>query len=156
MRNRTKVALVAGLSALALVGIGTGAAFAATSGPAAPTTTASSTPASPSTPSTTKAHKGKSLLARAEHGELTLKNKVIDVQRGQVTSVSATSVTVKSADGFTATYVVNSGTKVHKDKQASAITNVANGDRIRIRATKNGNTDTATRIGDAGPAPAGH
>lgn len=156
MLKRTKVALVAGMSALGL--IGTGAAFAAASSPAAPSP--APTAPSPTAPSTAKAHQHRALLDRVEHGEVTLStkqgDKVVDLQRGTVTAVSATSVTVRSTDGFTATYTVGSGTKVRKDKAASTIGNVADGDRVRVVATKTGNTDTATRIGDAGPAPAGH
>jgi len=52
------------------------------------------------------------LWSRVEHGEVTIKGKddkpvVVDIQRGQVTAVSPTSISLKSEDGFTATYTVN-------------------------------------------------
>ncbi len=78
---------------------------------------------------------------------------VVDLQRGQVTAVSPTSITVKSADGFTGTYVVDSTTKVSKTGQQSAIGNVANGDNVVIDAIHSGNTDTAKHIGDHGTKP---
>ena len=46
-------------------------------------------------------------------------DKVLDTQRGVVTSVNAGSVTVKSKDGFSATYTLNPATKVHKGKQTA-------------------------------------
>ena len=58
-------------------------------------------------------------MARALHGEVTLageKHRVIVFQRGPVDKISDTSLTVKSNDGFTATYVLNADTKVRKKK----------------------------------------
>ena len=54
----------------------------------------------------------------ALHGELTMPQadgtgtEVILVQRGTVTAVSSTSLSVKSTDGFTSTYTVSSTTRV--------------------------------------------
>jgi hypothetical protein len=165
MMKRTKVALVAGTAALALAGIGGGVAFATGSGSAAPspqiTTAASVTSgAAPSATASSaakpKAKRFRNVLARTEHGEVTLRSKtgdkVFDLQRGVVTTVSSTSVTVKSKDGFTATYAVGSGAKVRKQKQASAIADVHTGDRVGVLALRSGSTDTLRRLRDAGPA----
>lgn len=147
--------MIAGAAVVALIGIGGGVAFAASgSGSSTPATlTAATAPAG--TPATGPArHKHRGLLDRAEHGSVTVKTKtgteVIDVQRGTVTAVSPTSITVKSPDGFTATYVVDSSTKVRKTGQQSAIGSVANGDNVGIAAVHGGSTDTAKRIGDHG------
>ncbi|MEO6998395.1 MAG: hypothetical protein ABI112_09960 [Terracoccus sp.] len=55
-------------------------------------------------------------LARALHATWVTKNKkgVVTHQaiRGEVTAASATSITVKAADGFSQTYAVGAGTKV--------------------------------------------
>lgn len=154
--------MIAGAAVVALVGIGGGVAFATSgTGSSTPTTlTAATTPTSgASAPAGGAAkHKHGGLLARVEHGSVTVKTKtgteVIDLQRGTVTAVSPTSITVKSADGFTATYVVDSSTKVRKTGQQSAIGNVANGDNVAIAAVHSanstGSTDTAKRIGDHG------
>ena len=75
----------------------------------------------------------------------------MDTQRGVVTAVDAGSVTVKSTDGFTATYTLDPSTKVHKGKQTANTTDIATNDVVRVLANKTGTTDTATRIGDAGP-----
>jgi hypothetical protein len=164
MMKRTKVALVAGTAALALAGIGGGVAFATgDSGSAIPATAvATAASVSPSAAPTSgtaatgkaKAKRLRTLLARTEHGEVTVRTKkgdqVIDVQRGQVTAASTTSVTVKSKDGFTTTYAVTSGSKVRKQKKASAIGDVHTGDRVVVVALHSGNAHTVRRLADAG------
>jgi Domain of unknown function (DUF5666) len=80
----------------------------------------------------------------------------IDEQSGKVTAVSATSLTVKSTDGFTATYVIDSSTKVGKKGAAAKISAVAVGDTVRVEGTKSAGTVTADRVMDGVPTrPAG-
>ena len=62
------------------------------------------------------------------------------------------SVTVKSPDGVSATYTFTPTTKVHKGKQTATTAQITTNDRVRVLANKTGATNTATRIGDAGPA----
>ncbi len=81
-------------------------------------------------------------------------DKTLGTQRGVVTAVNAGSVTVKSTDGFTATYTLNPTTKVHKGKQTATTAQLSTNDRVRVLATKTGTT--ATHIGDAGPANPPH
>lgn len=94
------------------------------------------------------------LLARVVHGEATVNTdhgyQVVDIQRGIVGSSKSGQLTVRSADGFTATYVVNNSTKISKKRKTSDISQVAANDRVTILATKTGSTRTATRIGDTG------
>jgi hypothetical protein len=102
-------------------------------------------------------HRAKNLLGRIEHGEFTVRAKqrdvVLDVQRGQVTMVSPSSVTVDSVDGYTATYVVDTTTKVRKNKASATIGDVQTGDWVSVLASKSdGATSTARRIVDAGAA----
>ncbi len=89
------------------------------------------------------------------HGEETVQQgttvKTIDQQSGTVTAVSSTSITVKSTDGFVATYVVNSSTAVGKSGSKSTIAAVKVGDTVRIEGDKVGSTVTATRIMDGKP-----
>ncbi|HEX4700993.1 MAG TPA: hypothetical protein VH352_02590 [Pseudonocardiaceae bacterium] len=160
--KRTKITLVTATAVLAMAG--GGIAFAAGSGGSAmPTTTPTATgPAAGApaagTPAAHGKHKARGLVGRVEHGEFTVHTKtgdqVVDVQRGQVTAVSATSVTVKSQDGFTATYAVGGDSKIRVKKQTAAISGVHTGDRVFVAALKNGGTDTVRGIADAGPAPA--
>ncbi|HET7014561.1 MAG TPA: hypothetical protein VFI65_11655 [Streptosporangiaceae bacterium] len=70
----------------------------------------------------------------------------VDVQRGKVTAVSSTSLTVKSTDGFTATYAVSSSTIV--DAQRDGIGSVKSGNQVYVSATVSGSRATATSIFD--------
>ena len=70
----------------------------------------------------------------------------VDVQDGQVTAVSATSMTVKSSDGFTKTYVVTSSTTV--DAQRDGIGSVKAGNQASVFATVSGSTVTAASVAD--------
>jgi Cu/Ag efflux protein CusF len=144
MTPRTRTALITGAAVVALVVSG-GVAYAVSSTPTSATTTASASPA----PAKTKHHR--QLLGHVAHGEVTLNgkdHKVVDVQRGDVQAVSATSISVKSDDGFTATYAVTSDTKIRKGGKQSAISDVHTGDKVAIVATKANGASTATRIGE--------
>ena len=85
------------------------------------------------------------------HGQFTAPKsgggyQTLDVQNGTVTAVSSGSVTVKSADGFTARYTVTGNTVV--DAQAAGIGSVKKGDTIFVTATVSGSTATAASIFD--------
>jgi hypothetical protein len=155
MMKRTKGALIAGTAALAMAGVGGGIAFAANSTPTTTAPTTSAAPA-PATSGPAGQHRARGLASRVEHGQLTVRTKtgdqVLDIQHGQVTSISATSVTVRSKDGFTATYVVGGTSKVRVQQKASTIANVHTGDQVAVTAVHSGSTDTIRRIADAGPA----
>jgi hypothetical protein len=94
-------------------------------------------------------HAGRRFLGnRVEHGELTIKGRdgkpvVVDVQRGQVTAVSATSITLKSEDGFTASYTVGPDTRVRVGGARKAIGDVKVGANAGLTAKKEGGTATA-------------
>ena len=68
------------------------------------------------------------------------------MQRGSVTAVSTSSITVKSADGFTKTYQVTSSTLV--DAQRDGIGSVKDGHQVLVLAKVSGSTATATSIQD--------
>jgi hypothetical protein len=72
-----------------------------------------------------------------------------DAIRGQVTAVSATSISVMSADNVTETYVLNSGTKVHTraEKTAASISDIKSGDPVWVAGTGT-TTLTASRVVD--------
>ena len=151
MKTSTTI-LTAGLATAALAGtVGVGIAAAD------PTPAPSSSPSASASPTATKpagARKHRPLVGRALHGEVTLagkKHRVVDFQRGVVQQVSGTSITVRSADGFTKSYTVGPKTKVRVDKQAGSIAGVQTKDRVRVVATKKGSTVTASRIADRGP-----
>ncbi|MFL6072888.1 MAG: hypothetical protein ACJ73S_05765 [Mycobacteriales bacterium] len=144
MSTRRVVAWTAA-GALAVVLTG-GVAYAAVD----PTGSSSPTPKSSDS---AKAGKHHPRLGRGIHGEFTVKRKdnqfaTLDAQRGAVTAVDGGSLTVKSADGYTHRYVVNSDTRVRKDGQKSDIGSVKVGDTVGVLATKSGNTDTAKLVRD--------
>jgi hypothetical protein len=61
-------------------------------------------------------------------------------QTGMVTAISATSITVRSEDGYSQTYVIPNA--------AGAGTPLAVDDHVVVRATRNGQTATVTNIGN--------
>jgi len=70
----------------------------------------------------------------------------VDTQDGTVTGVSSTSITVKSVDGFTQSYVVDATTLV--DAQRDGIGSVKTGDEVSVVATVSDSTRSAIRIED--------
>jgi hypothetical protein len=85
------------------------------------------------------------------HGSFVVKNPSGDgyvtvlMQRGVVTAVSSTSITVKSEDGYSKTYAVDADTKVNRD---GAIADIKADADVVVMATESGSTATATRIAD--------
>jgi hypothetical protein len=70
----------------------------------------------------------------------------IAFQNGKVTAVSGTSITLRSADGYTHSYRVTSSTFVNA--QRDGIGPVKTGSQVIVTATVSGSTATATRIID--------
>ena len=151
MNKVTKI-IVAGVSSAALAGgIGAGLAYADPTPTPSPSPTTSASPsASPTTKANPKERKErKGLMAKALHGEVTLagkKHRVVVFQRGPVDKISDTSITVKSKDGFTASYALTPETKVRKKKADLPLSDLKVGDRVRVVATKDGSAVTANRI----------
>ncbi|MEV6271633.1 hypothetical protein AB0L64_31015 [Kribbella sp. NPDC051936] len=90
------------------------------------------------------------------HGEFVVQKdgggyQTVGTQSGSVTAVSNTTITVKSADGYTRTYVVNADTKVNRDGK---IADIKTGESVRIRAVVSGDTATASSIDDGSNRPA--
>jgi hypothetical protein len=87
----------------------------------------------------------------AVHGEFVVPKsgggyQTMDTQRGSVTAVSSSSITVKSGDGFTKTYTVTSDTMV--DAKRDGIGSIKVGDQVFVMATVSGSTATAANIAD--------
>lgn len=157
MKTRTKI-ITAGLAALAVTGgVGATIASADTPTPAPSTSPSPDTTADAQRPGAAKGgdqRKHRTLQARALHGEVTLggkdKQRVLDFQRGTVSEVSATSITITSVDGYAATYVVDAKTKVRKDKELTSIADVEKADRVRVLARQDGDKLTAKVIRNRG------
>jgi hypothetical protein len=87
---------------------------------------------------------GLGALGSVQHGEFTVAGAngqatVMTLQRGTVTAASTSSVTVRSTDGFSATYAVDSSTRVPAAK-------LANGDTVLVVATKSAAKAVLIRI----------
>lgn len=149
--RKSKVLLVSGVTAVAVAGAGIGVAGAAdTQTPPPPPPTPPSAPAPPS-------HHG-DILDQIAHGRVTLngnQHRTVDLQRGTVQEVNPTSVTVRSSDGYIASYALDGNTKVIKNRQPSNIGQLAVNDRVTVVAGVNGTPATATHIADSGPEPSG-
>ena len=92
----------------------------------------------------------------AIHGEFVVPKandgyQTIDTQRGKVTTVSSSSITVKSADGYTKTYQVTHSTNVAGER--AGIGSVKTGQTVSVLATVNGSAATATQIVDFASLP---
>ena len=172
-RRNIRPMAITGIAVVAIAA-GAGGAYAATShSPNHATTSAYTGAAASSTPSAsqpTRPRFGKGFrpglggvrlgagIGNVEHGQVTIRKKngtdeTIDVQRGTVTAVSSTSITVKSTDGFTDSYAVSSSTIV--DAESAGIGSVKTGDTVYVTATTSGSTVTAINITDATAVKAG-
>ena len=91
-------------------------------------------------------------LGMGIHGEFTTRNpdgtgfQTMATQRGEVTEVSATSITVKSEDDFSRTYAVNDDTLVNAGNDG--IADVAVGDAVHVLAIVEGGNARAVDIHD--------
>jgi hypothetical protein len=88
---------------------------------------------------------------RVLHGEFVVRTKdgfkTAFVHRGEVTAVNSTSITVKSADGFTKTYAVTGETKVRSRGQQGVIGDVKVGELAVVGGLRDGDAYTARFIG---------
>lgn len=136
-----------------------GTAADAAGAPANVTTTGSATPNASVAPDNGKRrHPGlrRLLIRRAtmakhvEHGSVTIQTKngdvTIDVQRGTITAISATSMTVKSADGFTLTWTFGGKMRVLENRSTIQPSDVKVGETIGVAGEKNGSTETARLV----------
>jgi hypothetical protein len=160
--------ILAGVAVAALLG-GAGAALAATNSPAPTPAPLSAVVATPSPAPGQAGQAGQPGAAGPRyrrfgmrlglgggpfgllHGQFVVPKpgggyQTVDVQNGQVTAVSNTSITLKSQDGFTMSYVVASSTLV--DAQRDGIGSVKVGNQATVLATVSGSTATAARITD--------
>lgn len=168
--RRSRRALSAGALAVGLAVGGAGVAAAvsgngvqaagATTAPSSVTAGGLNAATSPTPSDKPGTHKGRGFgrFGGALHGELTVPQsdgtgtRVILVQRGTVTAVSSTSLSVKSSDGFTATYTISSTTRV-RAAGSNAISGVKKDATVWVVATKAG---AALRVIDRAAGPMGH
>jgi hypothetical protein len=89
--------------------------------------------------------------AGAIHGEFVRPNgstyQTVNFQVGQVTAVSSSSITLKSVDGFTKTYTVDTNTLVNAGRDGIGSMKV--NDHASVQAVVHGNTAAAVSIIDS-------
>jgi hypothetical protein len=89
-------------------------------------------------------------LAGALHGTFVVPDNggyaTRELQTGTVSAVSATSITVASADGYSRTYLLGSSTVV--DNGNDKISSVATGHTVTVVASVSGDTATALEVDD--------
>ena len=127
---RKKLAAV-GVGAAVLLGTGGAVAWAQTSGPTPTTTPATTAPASAAAPASKPAATVgrpviRAVARRTVHADLIVKDKsgayvTVTIDRGTVSAVNATSITLDRADGKQATLTINNDTKVHGVASVSAV-----------------------------------
>ena len=76
------------------------------------------------------------------HGDVT-----VLVQRGEVTALSATSISLRSKDGYAHTYVITQRTKVRERGEPVPLDDVKVGERAMVVALQTEQGDLARRIG---------
>lgn len=151
-----KKIVIAGSAAAVVLGAGTAALAASGSASSSPSAGSSSSAAAGTGAAKAKAgHAKRSELRRALHATWVTKGKgstsyvTHDAIRGQVTAVSATSITVKAADNVSETFAVNSTTKVHTRAAgkgvAGTMSQLKAGDKVLVTGTGTSSL-TATQV----------
>ena len=144
--RRRSVAVAAAWVAAGALGatVLTGLAVAA---PASTSSTGSVAAAATSSPAAGDRERLRDRLRAFLHGEITVQGTdgptEVALQRGEVTAASASSVTVRSSDGFTTTYAVGASTLVRRDRATVTADRLEVGDTALVRAT--GTDATAIR-----------
>lgn len=150
VRSKTRTALVGAVAGLVVIGGGVAVANASTSSSSSSTSTGPG-PGGGTAGGGPGGTGGAEALRGALYGDFTVTATdggytTERLQSGTVTAVSATSITAKSADGHSTTFVVTSGTTV--DNGNAAITDVKTGDTVTVVGTLAGDTATATTVTD--------
>ena len=110
-------------------------------------------PSASATPPTRAEHRKairRYLRKNTLHGEVAVQGrdgiKTIVVQRGTITAVTATGVSVKSTDGFALTWTFGDKLRVVQDKKTVPTSALKTGTAIGVAGTKSGSTDSARLI----------
>jgi hypothetical protein len=160
--NRRRLAAIAVLAAVLLVG-GIGVAVAQTGGSSTTIPSPSSSGPGPRGPRGPGGPGGPGGRFKggpgpgfggprgAIHGEFVAPDgsggyRTVDMQMGDVTSVSSDSISVKSVDGFSKTYSVDQNTVVNSGRDG--IGSVKNGDKVSVNAVVDGGKAAARNIQD--------
>jgi hypothetical protein len=85
------------------------------------------------------------------HGEATVKapdgsTKVVVTQAGDITDITDTTITVKSSDGFVATYTIDKDTRISLNGTDGALSGLKKGDPVHVGGTKSGSAEHAASV----------
>jgi hypothetical protein len=140
--------IIAAGSGAGVLLLGGGVAYASTTG----TSTATNAAAPTAKPGVKHpgARQTRPLIRRAVHGTFTVRTKkgfrTVAVQRGSVTGVSGSTVTVTSRDKQARRYTVNGDTRVRLDKKKSDRSHIATGLRAYVITSPQDGTSVARVI----------
>jgi hypothetical protein len=130
------------VAALQAIGFDTGLAATPTPAPSAS--------AAPKAGKQRRAAVRKYLRRNTLHGEITVQGKngvrTIVVQRGTITAVSASSVSVRSTDGYALTWTYGDKLRVVQNRRTVATTALKSGAEIGVAGTRTGSATTARLI----------
>jgi hypothetical protein len=162
--TRTRISrTVITLGLTALLGLTACAAAPGAAGAGGPAPAVPAAATAPSAPSTNKADKAdradkvrtggaarKLLRRNTLHGELTLQTRkgvhTVVVQRGTVTAVTATTLTVTSTDGSAQIWTVTGAVRIRKDQKKADRSALTDGATVRVTGARAGATTTARLI----------
>jgi hypothetical protein len=93
------------------------------------------------------------------HGEATVEKPgggttVVRFQNGVISAIDGSTMTVKSTDGFTSTYTVNSTSRIMLNGSDGTLSKLAKSDKVRVLAMQSGSSNVAKMILDGVPARA--
>jgi hypothetical protein len=91
------------------------------------------------------------------HGEATVAKpgggtNVLRFQNGTITAINGSSMTVKSTDGFSATYTVDKTSRITLNGADGTLSTLTKNDKVRVLAMQNGSSNIAKMVLDGVPA----
>ncbi len=90
------------------------------------------------------------IAKHVEHGSVTVQTKngdvTIDVQRGTITAINATTMTVKSPDGFTLTWTFGDKMRVIENRSTIQPSDVKVGETVGVAGQKVGSKENARLV----------
>jgi hypothetical protein len=94
---------------------------------------------------------------RLLHGEATIGKPgggttVVRFQNGVISAVGGSAMTVKSTDGFTATYTVDGTSRISLNGTDGTLSKLAKNDKVRVVAVQKGSSSVAKLVLDGVPA----
>ncbi|HET6818789.1 MAG TPA: hypothetical protein VFH66_16285 [Mycobacteriales bacterium] len=93
---------------------------------------------------------------RLLHGEATVQKAgggtmVVRFQNGVISGVTGSTMTVRSTDGFTASYTVNGTSRILLNGTDGTLSKLAKNDQVRVLAVESGSTSVAKMVLDGVP-----